>query len=324
MHLLQLTTKGIYCQIADVYLDPLSKVDKALISHGHGDHIKNGCRYYLCTESALPVIRHRLYDPDAVFQGVKYGETIKINGVNFSFHPAGHIIGSAQIRVEYKGEVWVYTGDFKMEEDGLAEAFEPVQCHHLIMETTFGLPIFKWKKQEIIYREINQWWSDNKKNGVTSVISAYALGKAQRLIHGLDNSIGHMICHASIQNVNQIIRSQGVYLPPTLSVSKNTSKDLFNGALVIAPPPICESSWLNRFSPFEVASVSGWMTLQERRIRGKHHRTFILSDHADWDALNRIVKESGAETIYTTHGYVDQFARHLNRSGYQAKVLEIM
>ncbi len=323
MNLLQMTPKGIYCQIADVYLDPHSKVHRAILSHGHGDHIRHGCKFYLCTESALPVIKFRLYNTESVFQGVKYGETININGVNFSFHPAGHIIGSAQIRVEYRGEVWLYTGDFKIEDDGLAETFEPVRSHHLIMETTFGLPIFKWKKQESVYREINQWWANNKKNGVTSVISAYALGKAQRLIHGLDTSIGPVICHASVQNIHQIIRSQGIYLPPTHSANKSTDRKLLNGALVIAPPPICEGSWLNRFSPFEVASVSGWMTLQERRIKGKHHRTFVLSDHADWDGLNEIVTLSGAENIYTTHGYVDQFAQHLNRRGYPAKVLEI-
>lgn len=323
MNLLQLTPEGIYCQVADVYLDPIQKVSKAIISHGHGDHIKAGCKNYLCTTSALPVIQYRLANPNANFQGVPYGQSIYINGVNFSFHPAGHIIGSAQIRVEYQGEVWVYTGDFKIENDGLSEEFTPVPCHHLIMESTFGLPLFRWKNQESIYAEINEWWAENKKNGITSVISAYALGKAQRLIHGLDTSIGLVVCHASIQQTHQIIRNQGIILPHTYSFNKQTQKDLIKGALVIAPPPVCEGSWINKFAPFEIASVSGWMALEKRRINGIHKKSFVLSDHADWDALNQAVEYSGAENIYTTHGYVDQFARHLSGKGYNAKVLEM-
>lgn len=323
MSLLQLTSRGIYCHVADVYLDPIQKVSNAIISHGHGDHIKAGCKNHLCTESALPVIQHRLANPDAVFQGIPYGRSVYINGVSFTFYPAGHIIGSAQIKVEYQGEIWVYTGDFKIENDGLAEEFEPVPCHHLITESTFGLPLFRWKKQESVYDEINQWWAENRKNGITSVISAYALGKSQRLIHGLDTSIGPVICHATIQQTHQIIRNQGFHLPHTYSFSRQTPKELLKGVLVIAPPPVCEGSWINKFAPFEIASVSGWMTLEKRRISGQHKKSFVLSDHADWDALNKAVEYSGAENIYTTHGYVDQFARHLSGKGYNAQVLEM-
>lgn len=323
MSLLKLTSKGIYCEIADVYLDPIEKVDKAIISHGHGDHLKAGCKNYLCTTSALPVIRYRMSGYSASFSSLDYHKELNINGVKFSFYPAGHIIGSAQIRVEYQGEVWNYTGDFKIENDYLAETYEPVKCHTLITESTFGLPIFKWKPQKIVYQEINEWWYNNHKNGITSVIAAYALGKAQRLIHALDSSIAPIICHATVQQTNQIIREQGIILPTTHSFNKLSTKDFTKGALVIAPPPICEGNWLNKFAPYQLASVSGWNTLSTRRINKKYDQTFILSDHADWNDLLLNVKDSGAEQVITTHGYVDQFSNYLNRQSISSKALEI-
>lgn len=323
MSLLKLTPKGIYCEVADVYLDPLEKVNKAIISHGHGDHLKAGCKYYLCTTSALPVIQFRMSGYPAKFQALDYNKKLNINGVNFSFHPAGHIIGSTQVRVEYKGEIWNYTGDFKIEDDGLAEQYEPVKCHTLITESTFGLPIFQWKPQEKVYEEINQWWRSNHERGITSVIAAYALGKAQRLVHALDSSIAPIICHATIQQTNQIIREQGFELPKTHSFNKLSTKDFTKGALVIAPPPICEGNWLNKFTPFQLASVSGWNTLSKRRIHKKYQKSFTLSDHADWNDLLLNVKESGAKHVITTHGYVDQFSNHLTRQSISSQVLSI-
>jgi len=323
MALLEFSEKGIYCPQADVYIDPWKKVNKALITHGHADHLKAGMTSYLCTPSAAPVIRHRINAAPGQVQTARYGEQININGVSFSFHPAGHILGSAQIRAEYKGEIWVASGDYKTEDDGLCEAFEPVRCHTFITETTFGLPIFKWKKQEILYQEINQWWQQNRANGVSSIISAYALGKAQRILHGLDTSIGPVFCHASVEHVNRIIRNQGIDLPYSMYVTPSTPRQLLKGALVFAPPAVINSNWINRFAPYEIALASGWTALQERRKRKGHDVSFTLSDHADWSALNQAVEACGAETVYTTHGYSDAFATWLRSKGFNAQVADI-
>ena len=197
MALLQFTNKGIYCKQADVYIDPWKKVPKALITHAHSDHARSGHKSYLCTHETLPILRLRL-GRNIPASGMDYGESIMINGVKFSFHPAGHIIGSAQIRAEYKGEVWVASGDYKVEDDGISGAFEPVKCHHFITECTFGLPIYKWDKQSITFDQINNWWSDNAVEKTTSLITAYSLGKAQRVIQNVDHSIGKIFTHPAV------------------------------------------------------------------------------------------------------------------------------
>lgn len=309
MALLEFTDKGIYCEAAGVYIDPWRPVDKALITHGHADHSRWGHKHYLFTKSAEPVIRYRLGNIKA--DTVAYGEKLRINGVTFSFHPAGHIIGSAQIRVAYKGEVWVASGDYKLEDDGLSEAFEPVRCHTFITESTFGLPVYRWKPQEQVFAEINDWWRKNQEEGKTSVIGVYALGKAQRVLAGLDDSIGPIFTHGAIENTNKVMRKQGVKLPDTTKMSREYKAKDAQGAMVLATPSATGSNWMRRFKNTSIGIASGWMALRGTRRRRAADRGFVLSDHADWVGLNDAITATGAERVIVTHGYTNIFSRWL-------------
>ena len=320
MSLLTFNKNGIYCEKADVYIDPWRKVEKALITHGHSDHARHGHKHYLCTHSAKPVIQYRLGQKMKI-ESVGYGEKVVINGVQFSFHPAGHIIGSAQIRVEYKGEVWVASGDYKIEDDGISEAFELVKCHSFITETTFGLPVYKWQPQEEIFEDINNWWYENSKQGIVSVITAYSLGKAQRLLHNVDHSIGNIYTHGSIEKVNEIIRDQGIDLPDSHAVTSLQTRDNYRGALLITPGSTFSSEWIKRFEPFTTAAASGWMQLRSNRRNRSVDRGFVLSDHADWDGLNETIVATGAEQVFVTHGYTRVFAKWLKGKGINAKIV---
>jgi putative mRNA 3-end processing factor len=317
MKLLEFTERGIYCEQADVYLDPWKPVNKALISHGHSDHAYFGHQHYLCTTDAKPVIHYRLNTVSPV-ETVDYNEKVTINGVNFSFHPAGHILGSAQIRVEYKGDVWVFSGDYKTQDDGLSKPFEPVRCNTFITESTFGLPIFKWKEQNEIFEDVNIWWRKNASEDKVSILAAYALGKAQRILMNVDDTIGKIFVHGAIHNVNNIIRNQGFVLQDTTLITKETNKQDWQGALVICPPSAIGSPWMRKFLPYSLGVASGWMNLRGVRRRRGADRGFSISDHADFEGLNWAIKETGAEHIYVTHGYTEVFAQWLRGKGLDA------
>ncbi len=316
MPLLEFTQDGIYCAAAQVHIDPWRPVKRALITHGHADHSRAGHRYYLCSRKAAPVIRYRL--GPIKLETVEYGETKNINGVKFTFFPAGHIIGSAQIRVEYKGEIWVVSGDYKLEDDGLCQPFEPVKCHTFVTESTFGLPVYTWRDQETIFEDINNWWRGNQAAGKVSLLTGYALGKSQRIIKHLDTSIGKIFTHGAIENTNEVIRQQGIKLQPTTRVTQRIKTSEYPGNLVIAPPPAVGSSWAKKFKEVSVGIASGWMALRGARRRRGADRGFVLSDHADWEGLNEAIKLTGAETIYVTHGYTHLFGRWLREQGYKA------
>ena len=320
MALLEFGAKGIYCPAAKVYIDPWKPVDGALITHGHSDHARWGHKRYLCTHAALPVIKYRL--GEIAIQGINYNEPIYINGVRFSFHPAGHVPGSAQIRVEHQGEVWVASGDYKTEDDHFSEAFEPIGCHAFITESTFGLPIYRWQAQAEIMQDINTWWRKNQAEGKTSVLIAYALGKAQRILANIDPGIGSIFTHGAVENINNILRQQGYPLPPTQRVGFVTDKKAMQGGLIIAPPSAFNTPWLNRFKPMSLGIASGWMALRGARRRRAADRGFVLSDHADWDGLNQAILATGAEKVFVTHGYTDVFAQWLRGQGLQAKKVE--
>ncbi|HOY12903.1 MAG TPA: ligase-associated DNA damage response exonuclease [Saprospiraceae bacterium] len=321
MPLLEFTNKGIYCDQAQVYIDPWHPVKKALITHGHSDHATSGHRQYIASALSVPIIKYRLGSHIQI-QGYPYGETFSINGVKFSFHPAGHIVGSAQIRVEYKGEIWVASGDYKRSEDGLSTPFEVVKCHTFITESTFGLPAFTWKSQFEIINEINAWWQKNKEEGKISIIGAYALGKAQRIINNVDGSIGKIFTHGAIENTNEVLRRQGVAIAPTIKVDQYQAKDAYNGGLVIATPSAINSSWSRKFKSQSSANASGWMSLRGARRRRSVDRGFIMSDHADWQELLDTIKETGASTVYVTHGYTDIFSKYLREIGYDAHAVK--
>tara|TARA_B100000953_G_scaffold300029_1_gene302510 strand:- start:4923 stop:5939 length:1017 start_codon:yes stop_codon:yes gene_type:complete len=314
--LLAFNDKGIYCAQADVYLDPWRPVDKAIISHGHADHSRWGHKKYITQHSNIPIIKHRLGDINV--NGKDWSETFTINNVKFSFHPAGHIIGSAQIKVEYKGEVWVFTGDYKTEDDGVATPYEPVKCHSFITECTFGLPAFKWQPQDEVFAEINNWWQQNQSDGRTSVIFGYSLGKAQRLLKYLDTSIGKIYTHGAIENMTEVLRPQ-LEMPKTTRITRDIKKEEIKGNIVVAPPSAHGTPWIKKMVPYVTASASGWMTFRGARRRRAIDRGFVLSDHCDWQGLLSSIKETGAEKIICTHGYTDIFSRYLREIGYDAR-----
>lgn len=316
--LLTFTDRGIHCPRADVYLDPWKPVDKAIISHGHSDHAYAGHKKYLCTAQAMPVIKHRLYLRDDDFQTMNYDESVTINGVNFSFRPAGHIPGSAQIRVESGGEVWVFSGDYKLQDDGISVPFAPVRCHAFITESTFGLPVYKWKSQQEVFNDINAWWMKNRNEGKTSVITGYTLGKSQRILKNVDASIGKIFTHGAVDSINKIMRTQGIELPEAPRVNDEIPKEDLKGALIICPPSAVGSPWVRRFYPYSLGVASGWMKLRGTRRRRGADRGFVLSDHADWDGLNTAIRETGAEKVFVTHGYSEVFAHWLNTQGIEA------
>lgn len=322
MPLLTHTAKGIYCQQANIYIDPSRKVEKALITHAHADHSRFGHDAYLAHLNSVPIMKHRLGNIN--LEGIEYGKPIRINGVQFSFHPAGHIPGSSQIRVEHKGEVWVASGDYKRQNDGISTPFEVVRCHHFITESTFGLPVYRWQPQETVFNDIHKWWRANAEAGKTSILSGYSLGKAQRLLMHLDRSIGPVYCHPAIDNINALFREHHILdLPKTHKVEGTEKKEDYRRAIVVAPPSVLNSSWINKFSPYSIGISSGWMALRGARRRRNADRGFVMSDHADWDALNQTIKETGAHSIYVTHGYREILSKWLCTQGYNAKPLEI-
>ncbi|WP_370047487.1 MULTISPECIES: ligase-associated DNA damage response exonuclease [Salipiger] len=316
---LTFTERGIYCPAGDFHIDPWRPVARALITHGHSDHARPGHGAYLATEAAAPVIRHRL--GEITLDTIRFGERRQIGRATVSFHPAGHIPGSAQIRVEVGGEVWVVSGDYKLAPDGLCETFEPVRCHAFITECTFGLPVFTWRPQHEIAAEINDWWARTAAEGRHCLLGAYSLGKAQRLLALLDPEIGPILTHGAVENTNAVLRAQGYALPDTHHVTPDLDVKAHPGALVIAPPSALGSTWARRFGRASTGMASGWMRMRGVRRRRGADRGFVLSDHADWPELHEAIRESGAERIFATHGYTEIFARWLNTQGYQAEVV---
>ena len=313
---LTFTDRGIYCPAGDFYIDPWKPVDRALITHGHADHARPGMARYLATTAAAPVIRYRLGEID--LETIGFGETRRIGDAEVSFHPAGHVPGSAQIRVAVKGQVWVVSGDYKVVADGLSEPFEPVPCHAFITECTFGLPVFRWTPQDLLTRQINDWWAACAAEGKTAVLGAYSLGKAQRLLTAVNPDIGPILTHGAVEGTNAILREQGLTLPATTYVTPDLKIKDHPGALVIAPPGAMGGPWMRRFGKTSTAFASGWMALRGVRRRRAADRGFIVSDHADWEGLNWAIQQTGAERIFVTHGYTSSFEHWLRDQGYDA------
>ncbi len=319
MDLLTFTDHGVYCPLGDFYIDPWRPVPRALLTHGHSDHARSGMGSYLSTDIAAPVIRHRL-GPIAL-DTIRYGEVRQIGTVAVSFHPAGHVPGSAQIRIEHKGQVWVASGDYKVVADGLSDPFEPVRCHAFITECTFGLPVFHWPSQDLLQTEINQWWASNAALGRPSLLGAYALGKAQRVLSLLDPGIGPILTHGAIETTTQILRDQGLGLPDTTQVTADISAKTHPGAMIIAPPSALDSLWARRFPQASTGLASGWMALRGIRRRRSTDRGFVMSDHADWAGLNAAIRGTGAERVFVTHGYTAIFQKWLADQGFDAHVV---
>ena len=318
MNLINFTDKGLCCPQGNFYIDPWKPVDKAIITHAHSDHAYFGHKNYLCHHHTKPLLQLRLGDNN--YESVEWGETISINGVKVSLHPAGHIIGSSQIKVEYNGEVWVVSGDYKTEDDGLSGKFEPVKCDTFITESTFGLPIYKWKPQQEIFENIINWISRNKENGKTSVLLAYSLGKAQRVLQHIKETTQDIYVHGAIWNVHEALLNAvpiaiGRKLPAVKRITPDTPKEELKGTVVIAPPSADSSPWMKKFHPYSVGVCSGWMQVRGNARRRNVDAGFALSDHADWEGLLQSIKATGAERVFVTHGFQSAFSRYLNEEG---------
>ena len=308
--------EGLYCVPGQFYIDPWRPVERAVITHAHADHARVGHRHYLCAASGAQVLRARL-GPVSI-QGLAYGETVEHHGVRVSLHPAGHVLGSAQVRMEHGGHVWVASGDYKLQPDPTCAPFDPVRCDTFITESTFGLPIYRWQAPQEINDEIKQWWRRNAAEGRTSVLFCYAFGKAQRILAGLDAGIGPIICHGAAQALTQVYRESGVALPATVMVSDVMDKAALKTAMVIAPPSAAGSPWMKRFGDYSDAFASGWMLLRGARRRRGVDRGFVLSDHADWPGLMQAITATQAERIIVTHGSILVMVRWLQQHGWQA------
>jgi putative mRNA 3-end processing factor len=317
MSLLTLTDRGFYCEPGDFYVDPWEPVDRAIVTHAHGDHASSGSQAYLTSEPGLGVLRERL-QPGARIRGVPYGETLSINGTTVSLHPAGHILGSSQVRIVYRGEVWVVSGDYKTDPDPTCIPFEPVRCHTFVTESTFGLPIYRWAPQAEVFDEINRWWRANAAAGKTTLLFGYTLGKAQRLIAGLDSAIGPILTHGAVERMTRTYRESGVALPPTTYAGSSDP----TGAIVIAPPHASGSPWLRRFAPYSTGFASGWMLVRGARRRRSLDRGFALSDHVDWPSLLSAIAASEAGEVWVTHGFTAPVVRWLSERGVEARAVQ--
>jgi putative mRNA 3-end processing factor len=319
LDLIASTDRGLYCAAGDFYIDPWRPVPRAIITHAHSDHARFGSEVYVCHRDTAPILRKRL--GDVTIETVTYGEILTRNGVELSLHPAGHVLGSAQVRVALNGETWVASGDYKLEGDGVSPAFEPLRCHAFITESTFGLPIYRWRPQGDVFAMIDLWRRENMAAGRASILFAYALGKAQRVLANVDPALGPIVCHGAVEAINALYREAGIVLPPTRLVTEINNKRDFAQALILAPPSAAASPWLKRFGDYSDALASGWMQVRGNRRRRGLDRGFALSDHADWPGLIGTIEATGAERILVTHGYMEALTRYLREKGRDARAL---
>ena len=312
------TERGLYCPTGDFYIDAWKPVPRNVVTHAHSDHARRGSERYLVASDGEAVLKHRL-GPDIAVDTLAYGEAIEMNGVRLSLHPAGHLLGSAQLRLEHRGEVWVFTGDYKTQDDPTCRGFELVRCHTFITECTFGLPIFRWKQGDEIATEINGWWRQNVAHERTSILLAYSLGKSQRALAMLDPSIGPILLHGAVYGMTEIYRQAGVKLPPASHASAEHAKAHKGRAIVIAPPGAEGGPWIRKFHPESVGVASGWMQVRGHRRRQAVDRGFALSDHVDWPSLQKTIAATGAEHVIATHGYTGPLVRYLRENGKSAE-----
>jgi putative mRNA 3-end processing factor len=314
--------EGLYCPPGRFHIDPWRPVERAVITHAHADHARRGHGAYLATAVSAGVLRARL--GAITLQGLAYGEAVVIDGVRISLHPAGHVLGSAQVRVEHRGRVWVASGDYfasghESDHNATCEPFEPVRCECFITESTFGLPVYRWRPQREVLAEVNAWWRANAEAGRPSLLLAYSFGKAQRLLAGVDPSIGPLVVHGAVEPLNEAYRAAGVPLPPTQRLEALRGQPALKRALVIAPPGVADSAWARSLGDASDAFASGWMQLRGARRRQGLDRGFVLSDHADWPGLQRAIGATGASRVIVTHGYEATMVRWLQQQGLRAE-----
>lgn len=318
--LIHSTNQGLFCPAGEFWIDPWRPVARAVITHAHADHLRPGCGSYLVARPGLELARARLPE-GAHVEAVEYGEPLHINGVKVSLHPAGHVLGSAQIRVEHRGEVWVASGDYKLDTDPTCSAFEPVRCHTFISECTFGLPVYRWPSMDAVLAELQDLRRKAAADGYALLLGAYALGKSQRLLAMLGDAAGPVALHGAVERITTVYRECGVALPPTQAVAELPRKHDWAGTLVIAPPSALNSTWARRFGNAPRVLASGWMTVRGARRRRGVDAGLVVSDHADWPGLLRAIEATGAERVLLTHGQTAPLVRTLQQRGIQAATL---
>ena len=304
------TDRGLYCAAGDFYIDPWEPVERAILTHAHADRLCPGSSVYITSKAGQPFVRAQLGGA-ATLEPLDYGEAIVRDGVRVSLHPAGHIPGSAQVRIEHSGEVWVISGHTKLEPDPTCAPFESLRCHTYLIAATFGLPIFRWRPESEVAAEIQAWWRGNQAAGRASVLFAHPLGKAQRVLAALE---GPVFAHPDVERFNRIYRESGIALAPTTGD--------WTRALILAPPMPSNAPWLKQFGPVSTAQASGWMRVRGTRRRRSLDRGFVLSDHADWTSLLAMIESSGAERVRVTEGFRSPLARWLAEQGKDAEPLE--
>jgi putative mRNA 3-end processing factor len=315
------TPLGLYCPAGGFHVDPWGPAERAVVTHVHADHARPGSDAYLCTEASAPILRRRLGETGAV-QGVAYGEPLRLGDAVVSLHPAGHVLGSAQVRIEAGGEVWVVSGDYKRAADPTCAPFEPVRADVFITEATFALPIYRWPEPAAVAADVMAWWDRNREAGVASLLFCYAMGKAQRLLAELARLTDRtVLVHGAVAEVTELFRQQGVAMLPTARVAEMPARRSYAGELILAPLSAGGTTWARRFGDRETAFASGWMRVRGTRRRKGYDRGFVLSDHADWPDLLRTIEESGAGRVLVTHGYTEELARFLREGGREADVL---
>ncbi len=319
--LVVLRPEGLYCPPGDFWIDPWRPVDRAVITHAHADHARGGHAAYLASAEGAGVLRARL-DGHIALQTLGWGEAVTLGDTRVSLHPAGHVLGSAQVRIEQRGQVWVASGDYFAsghadDANPTCTPFEPVRCHCFITESTFGLPVYRWRPQREVFTEIDAWWAANAAAGRASLLLGYSFGKAQRLLAGIDPAIGPIVVHGAVEPLNEAYRGAGIPLPATRRIEALDASAL-RGALVVAPPSVQGSAWARRLGEYSDAFASGWMQLRGRRRRSGVDRGFVLSDHADWPGLLRAIAATGAERVIVTHGEAAVLLRWLSEQGLQA------
>jgi putative mRNA 3-end processing factor len=322
--LITLTPEGLYCPLGGFHIDPWRPVQLAVITHAHGDHARRGsCRYH-APHSGVGLLRRRL-GPEAVIEGHEFGDPIAFGAATVSFHPAGHVLGSAQIRVEAGGEVWVISGDYKRHLDPSCEPFEVVPCDVFITEATFALPIYRWDPVDQVMDALLGWWDANAAAGRASVLCCYAVGKAQRVLAEIGRRTDRAVSvHGAIETLLDAYRGEGIALARTVPVGARRKGESFAGELIIAPPAAFGSPWMRRFGDASTGFASGWMRVRGNRRRRGFERGFVLSDHVDWPGLLRTIEETGARRVLATHGYSDTLARYLREVGLAAEALETL
>ncbi len=315
------TPDGLFCPDGGFHVDPWGSVPRAVITHAHGDHARIGSAAYLCAAPGAGLLAQR-FGAAAPIQAIGYGERLTLDRTIVSLHPAGHVLGAAQVRIEGPGGVWVVSGDYKRAPDPTCAPFEPVACDTFISESTFGLPIYRWDPTADVIADLVRWWQANREAGLASVVFCYAIGKAQRLLAELASSVDTPVwVHGALRPMIDAYRAAGVVMPPVLMVVDRPRGATFAGELILAPLSARGTPWMRRLGRFSDALASGLMRVRGVRRQRAYDRGFVLSDHADWPALLATIADTGASRVIATHGYAEPLARYLGESGLESGVM---